>query len=133
MFDINNINKMEDIIGINFNKKKLLIEALTHHSYLLEEKCAYGSGFTGDSNKRLEYLGDSILGFAIAEKLHFDHPGREGNIGAVKAHYLSGKKLDEISDKTGLENFLLVGDGELKNKFGREKRIAVSLKALIGS
>ena len=134
MFDITNINKMEDMIGINFNKKDLLIEALSHSSYLNENpgfKNKYG--LTDGHNERLEYLGDYVLELAVAEKLYFNHPGREGDLTAVKTHFVSGKKLAEISDTIGLDNFLIVGNGEINNESGREKRIADSLESLIAA
>ena len=134
MFDITNINKMEDMIGINFNKKELLIEALSHSSYLNENpgfKNKYG--LNDGHNERLEYLGDYVLELAVAEKLYFNHPGREGDLTAVKTHFVSGKKLAEISDTIGLDNFLIVGNGEINNESGREKRIADSLESLIAA
>jgi len=134
MFDITKINKMEDMIGINFNKKELLIEALSHSSYLNENpgfKNEYG--LTDGHNERLEYLGDYVLELAVAENLYFNHPGREGDLTAIKTHFVSGKKLAEISNTIGLEQFLIMGRGETDNESGREKRIANSLESLIAA
>ena len=134
MLDIADIKKIEDIIGIIFNKKEILIEALSHSSYLSENsgfKNQYG--LIDGHNERLEYLGDCVLDLAIAEKLYFTHPGREEDLTDVKTHFVGNKKLAEISDKIGLEKFLIIGNGEINNESGREKRIANSLEALIAA
>lgn len=131
---VKNVDKLEDKIGIKFNTKNLLIEALSHSTYLEENpdfKIKFG--LVDGHNQRLEYFGDSILGHIIAEKLYKSHPGREGDLTDIKKHFVNGNKLEEISNNIGLEKFLNMGIGESENKSGREKRIRDALEALIAA
>jgi ribonuclease-3 len=134
MIEIRNLEKIEDKIGFKFNNKKYLIEALSHRSYLNEKpdfRAQYG--LVDGHNERLEHLGDSVLGLVIAEKLYCNYPGREGDLTAIKSHFVNGKNMAEISDKIELEKFLFMGQGEINNELGRESKIANALEALIGA
>lgn len=134
MIDIKNLDKLEDKIGINFSQKNRLIEALSNSTYLSENPNFKDQfGLVDGHNERLELLGDSVLGLIIAEKLYYNHPGREGDLSKIRDHFVKGKKAVEISDKIGLEKFLIMGIGESKNELGREKRIKDSLEALIAT
>ena len=131
---LENLEEFQNIIDVEFKNPSLLIEALSHSSYLNEHpdfKNQYG--LTDGHNERLEHLGDSILGHAVAENLYSNHPGREGDLTAIKIHFVMGKKLTEISDTLGLDNVLIMGNGEINNESGREKRIADSLESLIAA
>jgi ribonuclease-3 len=128
------LEEFQNIIDVDFKNLSFLIEALSHSSYLNEHPVFKNQyGLTDGHNERLEYLGDSILGHAVAENLYSNHPGREGDLTAVKMHFVSGKKLAEISGTLGLDKILIVGNGEINNESGREKRIADSLEALIAA
>lgn len=131
---LENLEEFQNIIDVEFQNPSLLIEALSHSSYLnehLDFKNQYG--LTDGHNERLEHLGDSILGHAVAENLYSNHPGREGELTAIKTHFVMGKKLAEISDTLGLDKVLIMGNGEINNESGREKRIADSLESLIAA
>jgi ribonuclease-3 len=128
------LDEFQKIIDVDFKNISLLIEALSHRSFLNEHpgfKNQYG--LIDGHNERLEYLGDSILGLAVAEELYSNHPGREGDLTAIKMHFVSGQNLAEISDTIGLDEILIVGNGEINNESGREKRIADSLESLIAA
>jgi ribonuclease-3 len=134
MIELKNLEKIEDKIGIKFNNKKYLIEALSHRSYLNENPAFRAQyGLVDGHNERLEHLGDSVLGLVIAEKFYYNHPGREGDLTAIKSHFVNGNNMAEISDKIGLENFLFMGRGEINNKLGHESIIANTLEALIAA
>lgn len=60
----NDISALEDRLGYHFRDKKFLIEALTHRSFYHENP-----GKADNYNERLEFLGDSVLGFVIVESL----------------------------------------------------------------
>ena len=131
---VKNVDKLEDKIGIKFNTKNLLIEALSHTTYLEENpdfKIKFG--LVDGHNQRLEYFGDSILGHIIAEKLYINYPGREEDLTDIKKYFVNGSKLEEISNDIGLEKFLNMGIGESENELGREKRIRDALEALIAA
>lgn len=121
-------------IGVNFNNQSLLIEALTHKSFFNENpyfKEQYK--LINGHNERLEFLGDSTLGHAIAEELYVNYPGREGNLTDIKIHYVEGNKLAKISETIGLDKILFMGNGEFNNESGRDSRNENALEALIGA
>ncbi|GAH54131.1 unnamed protein product [marine sediment metagenome] len=60
---------LQQTLGISFNDPSRLEQALVHSSYVNENP-----GFAPVSNERLEFLGDAILGFVVAEKLYQDFP-----------------------------------------------------------
>jgi hypothetical protein len=66
---VSDFAQLEKTLGVTFNKPSLLEQALVHSSYINEK-----AGSTSASNERLEFLGDAVLGFVIAEKLYQDSP-----------------------------------------------------------
>ena len=68
-----NLKALENELGYTFRNPALLTRALTHSSYANERQTG-----TGD-NERLEFLGDSVLGFITAEYLFSEHKGPKGN------------------------------------------------------
>ena len=69
-----NIELLESKINYVFNDKTLLVRALTHSSFDSE-----------NSYEKLEFLGDSILGFSVAEYLYNNYPLREGDLSKIRA------------------------------------------------
>ena len=97
---------IEQAIGYTFKDKALLRHALTHSS-ACNEKTA------GQNNERLEFLGDSVLGFITAEYLwnaHADLP--EGQLTRRRASAVCEKALAGYAREFGLGNFLYMGRGE---------------------
>ncbi len=95
-------------IGYTFRNPKLLEKALTHSSYANE-------GNRGlQSNERLEFLGDSVLGFVTAGYLFSNDEGQEGELTRLRASLVCEKALSAYARKLGLGEFLLLGRGELR-------------------
>lgn len=93
-------------IGYKFKNKQLLIEALTHKSYSNENKLTY-------SNERLEYLGDSIIDFAIAYILFQQFSNsNEGLLSRFRAALVNEKELSKIARKIHLNEYIILGKGE---------------------
>ncbi len=104
-----NYNECENLIGYVFNDKNLLLNAFTHSSYANEHK-------EYKSNERLEFLGDSILGFVITEYLYENlDKTDEGKMTVIKQNLVSKKPLSSAIIKKGLQNFLISGEGERKD------------------
>ena len=103
-FDKATIDEIEEKIGYVFNDKNLLVTAFTHSSY-----CNEHSGCT--SYERLEFLGDSILGFLMADKLYFGTDENEGEMTVMRAGSVSKEPLAEKIDKMGVIKFLRHGNG----------------------
>jgi len=101
----------------------LLEQALTHRS------------IGNNNNERLEYLGDAILGFVIADIIYQKFPeASEGELTRVRASLVKGEKLAEISREIQLASEIKLGTGELKSGgWRRDSILANTLEALIGA
>jgi ribonuclease-3 len=123
------LKALEKKLGINFKNILLLEEALTHRSYLNEQK-----NLTHFSNERLEFLGDSILSL-IASSFLFQRNRRaqEGELTSLRSQLVRSETLARAAQKISLGDFLLLSRGEGKN--GRENPTLLSdaYEALIGA
>lgn len=110
-------------IDYRFTNAELLQNALTHRSA------------AADHNERLEYLGDAILGFIVAEKLYQKFPElREGGLSRLRAHLVNRVSLANRALAISLDYYIRLGQGEI-NTGGqkRESILAGALEALIGA
>jgi len=110
-------------LGLHFNDLTLLTVALTHRSY------------SSNNNERLEFLGDSILGFVIARKLYDIFPeASEGVLSRLRASLVNESSLAELARKHQLGDYLLLGTGELKSGgFRRDSILSDALEAIMGA
>jgi len=123
-------NECQKHLGISFRQESLLEMAFVHPSYLNENP-----GFAGSSNERLEFLGDAILNFIVAEKLYEEFPElSEGNLTEIRASLVCRDTLAEIAFSLKLGDWLLLGQGEEANG-GRTRpsNLANAMEALIGA
>ena len=110
------IKDLEAAIGYQFRNITLLRGALAHSSYANER---WHNSLA--SNERLEFLGDSILGFVTADYLYRTFPDKlEGELSRIRAELVCEKTLASIAHTLGLGNALLLGKGE-KHTGGRDK------------
>ena len=119
----NPLIKLSQRIGYNFKDESLIQLALTHRS-------------KGDkNNERLEFLGDSIVNFVIAEALFRKFPqAKEGKLSRLRADMVRGTTLAELGREFDLGDFLVLGSGELKSGgFNRESILADAGEAIIGA
>lgn len=124
------LEPLERRIGYRFRDRGLLEHALTHRSRVHED--ASGGVF---DNESMEFLGDSILGFVIADMLFRQFPQHnEGQKSKLKASIVSATSLARLGEKIGLGEFLILGRGEEKTG-GRRKHalIADCYEALIAA
>ena len=99
---------LERKLNYTFHSRALLEEALNHSSYANEHR---GSGVS--SNERLEFLGDSILGFVTAEYLFKTHPDLpEGDLTRMRAALVCEQSLYEVARHLELGQYLKLGRGE---------------------
>lgn len=102
------MESLEKKLGYTFRNKTLLSEALNHSSYANEHR---GQGL--ESNERLEFLGDSVLGFVTAEFLFLRHPDLpEGDLTRIRAALVCEESLHEVAQGLGLGDHLKLGRGE---------------------
>lgn len=117
------LSALQRKLGYEFKDVTLLDLALTHRS------------FRSNNNERLEYLGDAILSFVIAEALYFKFPkAKEGQLSRLRSLLVKGVTLAEIGKEFKLGDYLNLGGGELKSGgFRRESIIADAVEAIIGA
>ena len=102
------MQELEKKLGYTFRNPDLLSEALSHSSYANEHRNAKLS-----SNERLEFLGDSVLGFVTAEYLVAGHPDLpEGDLTRIRAALVCEQSLYEVASKLELGRYLKLGRGE---------------------
>ncbi len=124
---------LEVSLGHVFQDRGLLRRALTHKSRAFEE-VAGGAQAAGD-NERLEFLGDSVLGFIVSEVLLKAHPGfPEGRLSKLRAQLVRASHLYHVARELGVGDHLLLGHGE-EMSGGRLKKNLLSdaVEALIAA
>lgn len=130
------LKKLECIIGHAFNDRALLERAVTHRSWAYEN---LPSGSEEDirktQNESLEFVGDSVLGLAVAEQLYLRNTGAsEGDLTLMKHYLVSTGTLARLAQDLGLGEFIRIGRGEEKTG-GRNKQalLANTFEAIIAA
>ncbi len=116
-------------LGVAFKNLDLLIEALTHRSYLNEHRTG------GSHNERLEFLGDAVLELAVTHFLFTKFPNKpEGDLTAYRAALVNTYSLAEESERLGVNDMLQLSKGEKKDT-GRARQIilANAFEAILGA
>lgn len=112
-----------DKLGLTFNEPKWFVLALTHRS------------MGAKNNERLEFLGDSILGFVIAEALFEKFPqASEGVLSRLRASLVNQESLADLARLHNLGDYLILGSGELKSGgYRRASILSDALEAIMGA
>lgn len=117
--DMEKVEAFEKEVGYVFQNKELIKIALTHSSYANENKLP-------KNNERLEFLGDSVLGFVTAEYLFGEYKTRpEGELTKLRAAVVCEKSLFRFAEKISLGDYIYMGKGE-ENSGGRNRPSIVS-------
>lgn len=112
------VARAEEILGYTFHDPALLVTSLTHSS---------SAGTRVESNERLEFLGDAILGAVVCETLYRTYADwLEGDLTKVKSNIVSRRVCALISDEMGLTSQLILGNG-----IDTEHRLPTSLRAAV--
>ncbi len=97
------VGACEEMLGYHFQNKSLIAEAITHASFAEKRVNSY---------ERLEFLGDSILGFAVCEYLFHRFPmWLEGDLTKVKSNVVSRQTCARVGLELGIDRILVVGKG----------------------
>jgi len=117
-------------LGLSFKNLDLLVEALTHRSYLNEHR-----DYTGAHNERLEFLGDAVLELAATDFLYKKFPAKpEGELTAYRAALVNTVSLAESAQTLGINDFLLLSKGESRDTGrARDVILADAFEAIIGA
>lgn len=123
-------NTCQRALGIYFNNQSWLEQAFVHRSYLNENP-----DFALPSNERLEFLGDAILGFIVAEELYNKFPQlSEGELTTIRASLVCRQTLAKVASSLKLGDWLLLGQGEeMSGGRKRQGNLANAMEALIGA
>ncbi|MDP3741287.1 MAG: ribonuclease III [bacterium] len=123
------LSKFESKIKTKFENKDLLKTALTHRSYLNENR-----SYPLPHNERLEFLGDAVLELVTTEYLYKNFANPEGELTNLRSALVNYRLLAEIARDIGIEDFVLLSKGEAKDT-GRARQVilANALEALIGA
>jgi ribonuclease-3 len=126
----NTATEIENILGYSFKNRRILMTALTHRSFFHENPDK-----AHDYNERLEFLGDSVLGFVIVEYLYLsDSRLAESTMAKAKSYLVKEAVLSEIAASLSLGRYLRLGKGE-EATGGRTKKslLADAVEALFGA
>ncbi len=122
------VAKAEELLGLSFTSKELLLRALTHRSW------AHEQGLT-EHNERLELLGDAVIGLVVTEDIftRFQTLG-EGALTQMKSVLVSRRLQARAARQLGLDACLLVGSSELKTGVtARVSTLANLFEAVVGA
>lgn len=121
---------IEEKLDYTFRDQELLVNALTHSSYANENR-----GHSCESNERLEFLGDSVLGFVVADALYRrESELPEGRMTRVRAQLVCEDSLRRVAAELGLGDYIRLGRGE-EHTGGRKRTsiLADAVEALIAA
>lgn len=123
------MDRVEERLGVRFKNKGLLQEALTHRSYLNENRSVK------KHNERLEFLGDAVLELVVSEYLFDAFPEKEeGELTQLRSTLVNATTLAIVAEAVGLEPFLRLSRGQARDN-GRAKKflLADAFEAVIGA
>ncbi len=123
------VSPLEQKIKISFKDKNLLLQALTHRSYINENP-----KWPLDHNERLEFLGDAVLELVVTEHLYRTYQNPEGELTNWRAALVNAVMLADISKVFNLNEYMLLSRGEAKDT-GRARQyiLANAMEAVIGA
>jgi ribonuclease-3 len=118
------------LLEIDFRRPALLEQALVHRSYLNE-----APELELESNERMEFLGDAVLGLIVSERLYTDYPAlSEGHLSQIRSLLVRWDTLAEVAERISLGDYLVLGRGEeMSGGRNRPSNLAGALEAVIGA
>ena len=123
------LSELENKIKVKFKDQKLLQTAMTHRSYLNENR-----GWKLPQNERLEFLGDAVLELITTEFLYNNYSQPEGELTNFRSVLVNYKILSDIASDLDLGKYILLSKGESKDT-GRARQVilANTMESLIGA
>ncbi len=119
----------EEKIHISLRDKNMLLQALTHRSYINENP-----SWNLEHNERLEFLGDAVLELVVTEFLYKNYPNPEGELTNWRAALVNAVMMAKVAGKIDLNEFIFLSRGEAKDT-GRARQyiLANAMEAVIGA
>ena len=120
---------LEEKLGVEFKDKKFLQEAVTHRSYLNENR-----NYQLPHNERMEFLGDAVLELSVTKYLFNNYPNPEGELTNWRAALVNGEMLSRIAQELKIEGHILMSRREQKDTGkARDYILANAMEAIIGA
>jgi ribonuclease-3 len=137
------LTELEAALGHRFDRPELLVRALTHRSLANEQAQANEQtqvngtdpAAEANDNERLEFLGDAVLGLAVAEALFLLHPEwSEGELTRVRSQLVSRQHMAEVATAIGLGRHLRLSRGEDRQGLRRKATVlSNAMEAVMGA
>jgi len=127
---LNDLASLQSALHLSFRDPFVLQQALVHRSYINESPDSPLA-----SNERLEFLGDAVLGFVVAEEIFQRFPDlAEGELTKLRSALVRGETLSRIALSLGLGDYLYLGHGE-EESGGRQRprNLSCAMEAVIGA
>ena len=130
LVNLADLTALQAALGIYFEDISLLQQALVHRSFLNENP-----DINLPSNERLEFLGDAVLGYVVAEELYLRFPeSPEGELTNFRSILVRGETLSRVALSLGLQGYLYLGKGEDESGGrGRARNLCCALEAVIAA
>jgi ribonuclease-3 len=127
---LSDLAALQATLGVVFRDLSLLQQSLVHRSYLNENPDS-----TLTSNERLEFLGDAVLGFVVADELYSRFSeSSEGELTNLRSALVRGETLGKVALSLHLDEYLFLGRGEDESGGRRRSRnLSCALEAVIGA
>lgn len=124
------LDEIEQTLGVTFQNKDTLRQALVHRSYLNEHP-----DFPLGHNERLEFLGDAVLELVVTEHLYANYENPEGELTNWRAALVNADMLADLCAKLEIEPYLHLSRGEAKDKESKARKyiLANAFEAIIGA
>ncbi|MFA6392347.1 MAG: ribonuclease III [Patescibacteria group bacterium] len=124
------LSALEKKLGVEFQNKELLQQALVHRSFLNEHP-----SFAVGINERLEFLGDAVLELVVTEYLFRNYSEPEGELTNWRASLVRSEQLAIVATDLGIEKYLYLSKGETNDKTpkARQTILANACEAIIGA
>ncbi|MFC1847784.1 ribonuclease III [Chloroflexota bacterium] len=124
------IANLPAVLGISFRDISILQQSLVHRSYLNENPDPNLA-----SNERLEFLGDAVLGYVVAEEIYHRFPDMsEGELTTLRSALVRGETLGRVAMTLGLGEYIYLGHGEEESGGrSRPRNLSCALEAVMGA
>ena len=124
------LSELEQTLGVTFQEKDTLRQALVHRSYLNEHP-----DFPLGHNERLEFLGDAVLELVVTKHLYENYENPEGELTNWRAALVNSEMLSSLCQELDVEPYLHLSRGEAKDKNSKARKyiLADAFEAIIGA
>ena len=124
------LSALEEALGVTFQDKDTLRQALVHRSYINEHP-----SFHLGHNERLEFLGDAVLELVVTEHLYNNYQNPEGELTNWRAALVNAEMCADVCESLGVNDYLYLSKGESKDTSTKARRyiLANAMESIIGA